>query len=130
MARGIARVWYYFAFEESIHLARTYSVTVSVGAGSLANWKGKEPGVEIPRAARLAVPERECELGAPGPGQPCPGTATSPGSAEPLRRQVRAGGAASRDKAKPRTSRDGFGALLWSSQGVCCGRAVCECDCV
>lgn len=67
MARGIARVWYYFAFEESIHLARTYSVTVSVGAGSLANWKGKEPGVEIPRAARLAVPEREGELGAPGP---------------------------------------------------------------
>lgn len=84
--------------------------------------------MEIPGAERLAVPEREGELRPAG--RPCPGTAASPGSAEPLRRQVRAGGAARRNKAKPRTSQHGFGALLWSSQRVCCGSAVCESACV
>lgn len=77
--------------------------------------------METPGAARLAVPEREGELRAAG--RPCPGTAAAPGPAEPQRRQVRAGGAARGNKAKPRPSQDDFGALLWSSQRVCCGCA-------
>lgn len=122
MARGIARVWYYFAFEESIHLARTHSATVSVGAASLANWRGKEPGLEwkFPELRVCLCQSREGELRAAG--RPCPGTAAAAGPAEPLRRQVRAGGAARGTKRNPESRR----MLLELCFGVRRGFAVAE----